>query len=81
MTTDATQRLLPERELRELYASAGLTPRSTNIVYCRTGMQACLNYVVLKYLGYEVSLYDGSFVEWNTQGDTLVTQLARGTEP
>jgi thiosulfate/3-mercaptopyruvate sulfurtransferase len=81
VSTDGTQRLLPERELRELYASAGLTPRSTNVVYCRTGMQACLNYVVLKYLGYEVSLYDGSFVEWSTQADTLITQLAQGSTP
>lgn len=76
LTTDATQRLLPERELRELYASAGVAPRSTNVVYCRTGMQASVNYVVLKYLGYEVTLYDGSFVEWSGQADTHVAQVA-----
>jgi thiosulfate/3-mercaptopyruvate sulfurtransferase len=76
LTTDVTQRLLPDRELRELYTSAGVSPRSTNIVYCRTGMQATLNYVVLKYLGYDVALYDGSFTEWSGQADTHVALMA-----
>jgi thiosulfate/3-mercaptopyruvate sulfurtransferase len=76
LTTDTTQRLLPERELRELYTAAGVAPRSTNVVYCRTGMQASVTYVVLKYLGYEVTLYDGSFVEWSGQADTHVALVA-----
>ena len=75
LTADQT-RLLPERELRELYTRAGVSPRSTNVAYCRTGMQACVTYMVLKYLGYEATLYDGSFVEWSNQPDTLVAQLA-----
>lgn len=76
VTMDVTQRLLPDRELRDLYTSAGVSPRSTNIVYCRTGMQATLTYVVLKYLGYHVTLYDGSFTEWSGQSDTHVALVA-----
>jgi thiosulfate/3-mercaptopyruvate sulfurtransferase len=36
-------RLLPEAELREVYRQAGVIPKSANIVYCRTGIQASLD--------------------------------------
>ena len=65
LTTGVVPRLLPERELRELYARAGVSAKSTNIVYCRTGVQASLSYFVLRYLGYNATLYDGSYVEWS----------------
>ena len=55
-------------ELRALYNRAGVTRVSRNVVYCRTGMQATVTYFVLKYLGYDASLYDGSFVEWSNSG-------------
>jgi thiosulfate/3-mercaptopyruvate sulfurtransferase len=71
----AIPRLLPERELREVYTMAGVSPRSTNVVYCRTGMQASLTYMVLKYLGYGATLYDGSFIEWNIQPDAPVAMI------
>jgi thiosulfate/3-mercaptopyruvate sulfurtransferase len=65
LTTGLVPRFLPERELREGYTAAGVRRGSTNVVYCRTGMQASVTYFVLKYLGYDASLYDGSFVEWS----------------
>ena len=65
LTTGVVPRLLPELELRELYARAGVSAKSTNIVYCRTGVQASLSYFVLRYLGYNAALYDGSYVEWS----------------
>jgi thiosulfate/3-mercaptopyruvate sulfurtransferase len=34
------------------------------ILYCDGGAEAALNYVVLQELGYKVSVYDGSWVEW-----------------
>jgi len=49
-------------ELRALY---GLRDDETAIVYCRTGMQASVTYFVLRYLGHDVRLYDGSYIEWN----------------
>ena len=52
-------------ELKKLYDSINLTRSSTNIVYCRTGMEASVTYFVLKYLGYDAALYDGSFIEWS----------------
>jgi thiosulfate/3-mercaptopyruvate sulfurtransferase len=71
-------RLLPEAELRETYRAAGVNPKSANIVYCRTGIQASLTYFVLKYLGYDATLYDGSFSEWSASAETLVVEQGQG---
>lgn len=69
-------RFLPEPELRETYRLAGVTPKSANIVYCRSGIQASVTYFVLKYLGFDATLYDGSFSEWSASPDTLVAEKA-----
>ena len=42
------------------------------ITYCRSGMEASMTYFVLRYLGFDPSLYDGSFVEWSNE-ETPVT--------
>ncbi|MBK8147950.1 MAG: hypothetical protein IPK58_06970 [Acidobacteria bacterium] len=46
----------------------------TNVVYCRTGGQASHAYFTLRYLGYSVKMYDGSFFQWNKQDDTTVAR-------
>ncbi len=58
-------------ELRALYEGAGVTKTSANVLYCRTGMHATITYFVLKYLGYDATLYDGSFVEWSNTGQIV----------
>ena len=55
----------PARELRRQYAELGATLDSRLVVYCRTGMEASMPYFVLRSLGYDVVLYDGSFTEWS----------------
>lgn len=55
-------------DLRDMYFNAGLGNFSTNVVYCRTGMQASMTYFVLRYLGLNASLYDGSYEEWSRSG-------------
>jgi len=48
--------------LRELYKDL---PKDKEIIlYCDGGAEAALNYVVLQELGYDVSVYDGSWLEW-----------------
>jgi thiosulfate/3-mercaptopyruvate sulfurtransferase len=74
-TTGAIQRFLPARELREAYLIAGVSTKSANIVYCRTGVQAAADYFVLRYLGYDAALYDGSFIEWSTSPENLVVEV------
>ncbi|HYK03873.1 MAG TPA: sulfurtransferase [Thermoanaerobaculia bacterium] len=68
---DGTGALRPVADLRAIYHRAGVTRESANVVYCRTGMQASMTYFVLRYLGYDVTLYDGSFVEWSNAGEMI----------
>jgi thiosulfate/3-mercaptopyruvate sulfurtransferase len=65
-------------ELRQLYEEAGAQPGRTIVTYCRTGGQASHSYFTLKFLGYDVVMYDGSFFEWsNTEGAPVVAGRER----
>jgi thiosulfate/3-mercaptopyruvate sulfurtransferase len=72
LVSDANPVLRPERELRALFRGAGATDGSKVITYCRTGGQASHAYFVAKYLGYDVAMYDGSYIEWSNASDTPV---------
>lgn len=63
--------LKSEDALRQLYAAAGIAPNKTVVTYCNSGMQASQSYFTLKYLGYDVKLYDGSLGEWNKVGGAI----------
>ncbi len=65
--------LRPVAELRKLYEAAGATKDKTVVSYCRTGVQASHTYFVAKYLGYDVAMYDGSFLEWSNTESTPVS--------
>ncbi len=70
--------LRSEAELRKLYAEAGALIGRTVVTYCRTGGQASHAYFTLKYLGYDVVMYDGSFFEWsNTKSAPVVAGRER----
>ena len=75
-TSEAAPVLRSADDLRMLYASADVTDDGIAIAYCRTGMQASVTYFVLRYLGCDVTLYDGSFVEWSAADDTVVVSDA-----
>src|SRR5581483_5279127 len=65
-------------ELRKLYEEAGVQHGRTIVTYCRTGAQASHSYFVLKHLGYDVVMYDGSFFEWShRQGAPVVAGRER----
>ncbi|MGB7624754.1 MAG: sulfurtransferase [Terriglobia bacterium] len=55
--------------LQQIFKAAGVKPDSHLVAYCHIGQQATLVYFVAKYLGYPVSLYDGSFEDWSGQQD------------
>lgn len=61
-------------ELRELYAGLGIDGSTPITTYCRIGERAALTWFVLHdLLGYDVSLYDGSWTEWgNSVGVPVV---------
>ncbi|HMV81867.1 MAG TPA: sulfurtransferase [Blastocatellia bacterium] len=65
LNSAADPTLKPAGELQKLFAEAGLKPDQKIVTYCNTGMQASHSYFLLKYLGYDVSMYDASFSEWS----------------
>jgi len=67
-TSRDNQALKSDAELRKLYETLGVTPDKRVVTYCNTGMQASQSYFTLKYLGYDVRMYDGSMSEWNAKG-------------
>jgi thiosulfate/3-mercaptopyruvate sulfurtransferase len=64
--------LRSEAELRRLYETAGARKGKPVVTYCQTGGQAAHSYFALKYLGYKVAMYDGSFAEWSAAKDAPV---------
>lgn len=58
----AGNQIRPLEELAGLYSM--LDADQEIIVYCNGGAQSALNYVILQALGYQVSVYDGSWFEW-----------------
>jgi thiosulfate/3-mercaptopyruvate sulfurtransferase len=72
LTSDTAPLFRPSDELRALYRDAGVKDEATVITYCRTGMEASVDYFVLRNLGREVHLYDGSYYEWSGNKDLPV---------
>ena len=61
-------KLLPEEQLRDVFAKAGVKPNDTIIAYCHIGQQATVVVFAAQTLGYNVKLYDGSFQDWKLRG-------------
>jgi thiosulfate/3-mercaptopyruvate sulfurtransferase len=62
--------LLPMPELRRIFRPAGNSNRV--IVYCRSGMQSSFVYFVAKFLGYDATMYDGSYLDWSNSSPYVV---------
>lgn len=74
-SSDATYRSW--QQLDEMYASLNVQAGRKTIVYCRTGVEASMPYFVLRSLGYDVALYDGSMNEWTHQPTNAVAWLTK----
>jgi thiosulfate/3-mercaptopyruvate sulfurtransferase len=62
--------------LRAKYAKLIANQDERVIVYCRTGMEASMPYFVLRSLGYDVALHDGSYTEWARDASLPVAKLS-----
>lgn len=62
------QTLKPAEELQRMYQQFGIQADVPVVTYCNSGMQASESYFTLRYLGYDVKMYDGSMSEWNQKG-------------
>ena len=60
--------LISEEKLKEMLAARGIGENQPVIAYCRSGIRAAVGYLALSHLGYDVKLYDGSYLEWMNQG-------------
>ncbi len=62
---------LPQAELEEMYAAAGLQKDTPIIVYCHSGVRSAhTTFVLRELLGYtNVRNYDGSWTEWSYFAD------------
>ncbi|RXK06570.1 sulfurtransferase [Halarcobacter bivalviorum] len=60
--TSSGNKIKDLNELKTIYKDIPLNKEI--ILYCDGGAEAALNYIVLQELGYQVSVYDGSWIEW-----------------
>lgn len=78
VATTPDGRLKPRAELEALVAAAGIGPDERLTTYCHIGQQASWMYFVLRTLGRDVTMYDGSFDEWSRAAELPVSgQRAR----
>jgi len=61
-TKDSKTTIKDFTKLKKLYTK--LPKDKPIILYCEDGADAAMNFLILKKLGYQVSVYDGSWLEW-----------------
>ncbi len=63
--------LIETDRLEQALSSVGVARDDSVIAYCRSGLRAALPYLAMKQAGYDVRLYDGSYVEWMMSGNPV----------
>ena len=70
---DESGALRPAQEVRALYASKGVTPDKSIIVFCQGGYRSANTFIVLASLGFpHVRNYVGSWAEWGNRDDSRI---------
>jgi len=74
---DSTNKMIPMVRISEKFDSAGVKKGNEVIVYCHSGVSACLVYTAARSLGYTPHLYDGSFEDWSGREDLPIALPAK----
>jgi thiosulfate/3-mercaptopyruvate sulfurtransferase len=69
-------RLKDEATLRAMFTAAGAVHGNTVVAHCITGVLSSVAYFTARYLGYDVTLYDGSFLDWSRRSELPVAKCA-----
>lgn len=70
---NADQTMKPRAELETLFTAAGLSPKTRVITMCGSGVTAAIVALGLARTGrWDAPIYDGSWAEWGSRGDTKV---------
>jgi len=64
-TVSANGRFKAPSELHKLFLDAGVSESKPVVTYCHIGQQASLLWFVATLLGYDATMFDGSFQEWS----------------
>lgn len=65
------------QELRKQFEAAGVRQGKKLVSYCEVGLQASYTYFLARYLGYDATMYDGSYSEWSAAKEPVI----RGDSP
>ena len=58
------QLMCSEEKAQRLFHSVGINPGDRVATYCKVGARASVNWLALRRLGYDATLYDASYAEW-----------------
>jgi len=73
MDKENDMRLKPEKELRDMLESQGITTDKTIVTHCHTHHRSAHTYIMLKSLGYEnIKGYPGSWSDWGNEPNTPI---------
>ncbi len=64
-TVSENGRFKTPTELHKLFVDAGVSDSKPVVTYCHIGQQASLLWFVATLLGYDATMFDGSFQEWS----------------
>ncbi len=64
-------------QIRQLFATAGVTSGKKAVSYCEVGLQASYVYMLARYMGFDAAMYDGSYSEWSGAKQPVI----RGDSP
>lgn len=73
--TDFGNQIKDFKVLKKIYKD--LPKDKEVILYCDGGAEAALNYIVMQELGYKVSVYDGSWLEWGNDKSVPIENPAK----